>query len=100
MREAASRWRAACSTSRKPLPSREVTVSLEEPQGRGEIRLLEQPRESNGYRARVLIRNPQAGPGDYSFRLAWPPAAPKDAGFELLRRERSGRAAWMAASVS
>jgi len=34
---------------------------------------------------------PAAGPGDYSFRLAWPPAAPKDAGFELLRRERSGR---------
>lgn len=70
----------------KPLPSREVTVSIEKIEGRGEIRLLEQPRESNGYRARVLIRNPQAGPGDYSFRLAWPPAAPKDAGFELLRR--------------
>ncbi|MGO9094100.1 MAG: hypothetical protein ACLQGV_02660 [Bryobacteraceae bacterium] len=70
----------------KPLPSRELTVSLEEPQGRGEIRLLEQPRESNGFRARVLIRNPQAGPGDYSFRLAWSPAAPKDAGFEVLRR--------------
>jgi hypothetical protein len=70
----------------KPLPSREVTVRLEEPEGRGEIRLLEQPRESNGYRARVLIRNPQAGPGDYSFTLAWSPTAPKDAGFELVRR--------------
>jgi hypothetical protein len=70
----------------KPLPSREVTVSLEELQGPGEIRLLEQPRQSNGYWARVLIHNPPAGPGDYSFRLAWSPTAAKDAGFELLRR--------------
>ena len=70
----------------RPLPGHEVTVSLEKPEGRGEIRLLEQPRESNGYRARVLIRNPQAGPGDYSFRLAWSPTSAKDAGFELLRR--------------
>lgn len=70
----------------KPLPSREVAVTLEKTDGRGEIRLLEQPRESNGYRARVLIRDPQAGSGNYSFTLAWSPRAPKDAGFEFARR--------------
>lgn len=55
----------------KPLPDHEVHVRLETPEGRGEVRLVEQPRESNGYAARVLIRDPQAGAGDYSFTLSW-----------------------------
>jgi hypothetical protein len=70
----------------KPLPSREVTVTLQKSDGRGEIRLLEQPRESNGYRARVLIRDPQGGSSDYGFTLAWVPRSANDAGFELARR--------------
>jgi len=70
----------------QPLPSREATVTLEKTAGRGEIRLLEQPRESNGYCARVLIRDPQGGSSDYGFTLAWLPRAPGDAGFELARR--------------
>jgi hypothetical protein len=70
----------------KPLPSREVAVTLEKTDGRGEIRLLEQPRESNGYAARVMIRDPQGGSSDYGFTLAWWPRAASDAGFELARR--------------
>ena len=70
----------------KPLPSREVRVTLEKSEGRGEVRLLEQPSESNGYRARVLIRYPQGGSGDYTFTLAWSPRVASDGGFELARR--------------
>ncbi len=59
----------------RPLPARRVLVSLEEKQGRGEVRLLEQPREENEFTARVLIRDPQRGAGDYSFVLVWAPPA-------------------------
>ena len=55
----------------RPLPHRDVEVMLEEPQGRGEVRLVEQPRESNNYTARVSIRDPQSGSGEYSFILVW-----------------------------
>jgi hypothetical protein len=33
--------------------------------------LVEQPSERNQYTARVLIRDPQSGAGDYSFALVW-----------------------------
>ena len=55
----------------RPLPHRDVEVSLEDKQGRGEIRLVEQPRERNSYTARVSIRDPQSGSGEYSFTLVW-----------------------------
>lgn len=55
----------------RPLPDRDVKVSLETGEGRGEVRLLEQPAELNGYTARVRIRDPQSGAGDYSFALTW-----------------------------
>lgn len=55
----------------RPLPHRDVEVSLEAPEGRGEIRLVEQPRERNNYTARVSIRDPQSGSGEYSFNLVW-----------------------------
>jgi hypothetical protein len=55
----------------KPLPDRDTEVRLETPEGRGEIRLIEQPRERNNYTARVSIHDPGAGAGDYSFTLVW-----------------------------
>jgi hypothetical protein len=55
----------------RPLPERDVKVSLETVEGRGEVRLVEQPGEHNGYTARVRIRDPQGGAGDYSFVLSW-----------------------------
>ncbi len=55
----------------RPLARQNVQVSLEETDGRGEIRLLEQPREQNDYTVRVLIRDPQGGAADYSFSLSW-----------------------------
>lgn len=55
----------------RPLPASDVEVRLEEPEGRGEIRLVEQPSEHNNYTARVSIRDPHSGSGEYSFNLVW-----------------------------
>ncbi|MGA2213225.1 MAG: hypothetical protein ABSH31_08125 [Bryobacteraceae bacterium] len=62
----------------KPLPGRDTEVRLEGQDGRGEIRLIEQPRESNQYTARVAIHDPLAGATDYSFTLAWNRANAKE----------------------
>ncbi len=53
------------------LPDRDTEVRLQDPQGRGELRLIEQPRQRNNYTARVSIRDPQAGAGEYTFTLVW-----------------------------
>ncbi len=55
----------------RPLPVRDTTVSLESTDGRGEIRLIQQPRDENGYVAQVRIRDHQGGAGNYSFTLLW-----------------------------
>lgn len=55
----------------RPLPRRDVRLKLERIDGRGEIRLLEQPAETNGYTARVDVSDPEGGAGDYVFTLAW-----------------------------
>jgi len=59
-----------------PLPNRDVDVRLEQTDGRGEIRLAEQPRESNHFTARVSIRDPRNGASEYSFVLSWNRANP------------------------
>jgi len=55
----------------RPLPNQQVEVTLADKQGRGEIRLVEQPTERNHYTARVSIRDPETGSSDYSFKLEW-----------------------------
>ncbi len=55
----------------RPLPQRDTQVTLEDVEGRGEIHLVEQPRARNQYTARVSIRDPQSGAGEYSFALVW-----------------------------
>ena len=55
----------------RPLPNHDVEVRLEQTEGRGEIRLVEQPSERNQYTARVSIRDPRSGSGEYSFALVW-----------------------------
>jgi hypothetical protein len=55
----------------RPLPDRDADVRLEDPEGRGEVRLIEQPRQRNNYTARISIHDPQGGAGDYSFTLVW-----------------------------
>jgi hypothetical protein len=55
----------------RPMPERPVEVELELRQGRGQIRLVEQPSEQNHYQAVVSIRDPQSGSSEYSFSLLW-----------------------------
>jgi hypothetical protein len=62
----------------RPLPEKDVDVRLQDPQGRGDIRLIEQPRQSNNYTARVSIGDPLAGSGQYSFTLLWNRVGSKD----------------------
>lgn len=66
------------------LPEQNVIVSLEQVDGRGEVRLVQHPREENGYTARVLIRDSQGGAGDYSFTLTW--SRPSRQDFSYARR--------------
>lgn len=61
-----------------PLPDRDLDVRLEEPDGRGQIQLVEQPRESNDHTVRVEVRDPQPGSAEYSFVLVWDRESAKD----------------------
>jgi hypothetical protein len=54
-----------------PLPGRPVNVELRRLQGRGVVRIVEQPSASNGYAAGVLIEDEQAGADFYEFELVW-----------------------------
>jgi hypothetical protein len=46
-------------------------LQLERLDGRGEIRIIEQPSERNNYTAAVLINDPEGGADQYRFRLRW-----------------------------
>jgi hypothetical protein len=63
----------------RPMPEREVEVRLQDSDGRGEIRLIEQPSRRNDYTARVAIRDPIAGSSEYSFTLVWKRIPPNEA---------------------
>jgi hypothetical protein len=69
-----------------PLPDREVEVKLDQTDGRGVIRIMEQPSERNHYTARVSIRDPQSGSSDYSFALVWPREAGQEPEFRPVVR--------------
>jgi hypothetical protein len=58
-------------TFSRPLPEREIRVSLEDAQGRGDVQLIDQPSQQNGYTARVRIRDSQPAAGEYTFSLFW-----------------------------
>lgn len=55
----------------QPLPRWDVTVSLTESRGRGRVWVAQQPSATNNWAAIVRIRDDQAGPSGYEFRLAW-----------------------------
>jgi hypothetical protein len=55
----------------KPLPAHDAEVRIEDPEGRGEIQIVEQPRERNHYSARISIRDVGTGAGEYAFTLVW-----------------------------
>jgi hypothetical protein len=53
------------------LPARDVEVELNVVEGRGKVRLMEQPSERNDYAVVVRIEDEQGGSGDYEFELVW-----------------------------
>jgi len=61
------------------MPEHDIEVRLENSDGRGEIRLIEQPSRRNDYTARVAIRDPIEGSSDYSFTLVWNRTSSKEA---------------------
>lgn len=69
----------------RPLPTRDVEVKLDNVDGRGEVRIAEQPGERNGYTARIEVRDPQAGVGEYAFTLSWRTPVRTDAGVAAAR---------------
>lgn len=50
---------------------RPLSVSLRQGNGRGRIRLIQQPSASNDYTAAIRIRDSQPGRDHYSFVLDW-----------------------------
>jgi len=53
------------------LPADRVNVSLSSIEGRGSVRIIQQPDRDNGYTAVVRIHDPQSGRGFYKFSLTW-----------------------------
>jgi hypothetical protein len=55
-----------------PLPRRRgVTVSVNKLNGRGEVRVLQQPSRDNDYTAVVEIRDPKGEARDYEVEVSW-----------------------------
>lgn len=53
------------------LPFTRLDVRLNVIEGRGNVKLLGQPRSDNNYTAAVLIEDKERGAGDYAFELLW-----------------------------
>jgi hypothetical protein len=83
----------------RPLPDRYTELKLEYPEGRGEIHLTEQPRPTNNYTARVSIRDPLPGAGEYSFRLVWDRMRPGEAKRSAAIVEPTGRGLFWSGTV-
>ena len=58
------------------LPDRAVRVVLRRVNGRGDVRIVQQPNPRNNFTARVRIHDPQSGSSHYSFVLGWQPRRP------------------------
>jgi hypothetical protein len=50
-----------------------ASVHLLDWDGRGEVRVIQQPNPDNDFTAAIRIHDPQSGQGHYRFTLAWRP---------------------------
>jgi len=53
------------------MPSRQLTLRVENKKVRGTVEVVEQPSAVNGYTAVIRIRDPQRDAADYEFVLIW-----------------------------
>jgi hypothetical protein len=58
-------------TFSSPLPRREVTVGLNLLEGRGSVRIVEQPTRGNNYAVIIEIDDPKGGADNYEFEIYW-----------------------------
>ena len=55
----------------RPLPRRNVQVSLNKNDGRGKVWVVQQPRRDNDYTAIIRINDSQSGAGRYALTANW-----------------------------
>jgi hypothetical protein len=56
----------------EPLPAAALkSLRVQKKEGRGSVRLLEQPSAENGFTAKLRIDDPRGGPGQYHVALEW-----------------------------
>lgn len=53
------------------LPTRNVTVDVNKRNGRGDVRVIQQPRRDNDYTAIIEIRDRDGGARDYQLEISW-----------------------------
>lgn len=70
----------------RPLPQSDVAVNVQTLEGRGEVAIIEQPSERNGFTTRVRIRDGDPGASDYAFALTW--RRPEAGGAQVLPAAR------------
>jgi hypothetical protein len=58
-------------TFSSPLPRRAVTVGLNILDGRGSVRIVEQPNRGNNYAVIIEIEDPKGGADNYEFEIYW-----------------------------
>lgn len=54
-----------------PLPNRSVNVKVDKTDGRGSVRVIQQPSRNNNYTAIIEIRDSSGGRDNYAFQLEW-----------------------------
>ena len=54
-----------------PLPTRNVSVSVDKKSGRGSVEVIQQPSRNNDYTAIVEIRDRDGGAKDYQLEIYW-----------------------------
>lgn len=62
---------AVVANFQRPLPRRAVDVNLRVIEGRGVVRILQQPNRNNGFAALIEIIDPRGGADRYAFELDW-----------------------------
>jgi hypothetical protein len=63
--------RAVHSSVSNGLPDHSVNLALRVREGRGDVTIVQQPEESNGYTAIFKVRDPMSGLGHYDFDVIW-----------------------------
>ena len=69
------------------LPARSGQVRLQTQQGRGSVKIAQQPDISNDYSAVITVEDPQGGRAFYAFQLFWDVTSPSSA---PTRNDNSG----------